>query len=104
MDQYTNAYNPVAHYDTTSEEILAALDGQVDMLVAGAGTGGTITGIGSKLKEKCPNVQIIGVDPKGELGGGVLWNEAGLLIICGIAVLTSGLYIYLHLSLHHPRY
>jgi len=67
LDQYTNAYNPVAHYDTTAEEILAALDGRVDMFVAGAGTGGTITGIGSKLKEKCPGVQIIGVDPKGSI-------------------------------------
>ena len=65
LDQYTNPYNPVAHYDTTAEEIITALDGKVDMLVAGAGTGGTITGIGSKLKEKCPGVQIVGVDPKG---------------------------------------
>jgi len=67
LDQYTNPYNPVAHYDTTAEEIIEALDGKVDMLVAGAGTGGTITGIGSKLKEKCPGVQIIGVDPKGSI-------------------------------------
>lgn len=58
LDQYANPYNPVAHYDSTAEEILFALDGQVDMLVAGAGTGGTITGIGAKLKERCPNIKV----------------------------------------------
>lgn len=58
LDQYGNPYNPIAHYDTTAEEILNACDGQVDMLVAGAGTGGTISGIARKLKEKCPNVKV----------------------------------------------
>jgi cystathionine beta-synthase len=58
LDQYGNPYNPIAHYDTTAEEILAACDGQVDMLVAGAGTGGTISGIARKLKERCPNVKV----------------------------------------------
>jgi cystathionine beta-synthase len=48
--------NPLAHYDGTAEEILRQCDGKVDMLVAGAGTGGTISGIAKKLKEKCPNV------------------------------------------------
>ncbi|KAJ9056732.1 cystathionine beta-synthase [Entomophthora muscae] len=67
LDQYANPYNPVAHYDSTAEEILHALDGQVDMLVAGAGTGGTITGIGAKLKERCPNIKIVGVDPVGSI-------------------------------------
>lgn len=67
LDQYGNPYNPIAHYDTTAEEILNACDGQVDMLVAGAGTGGTISGIARKLKEKCPNVKIVGVDPHGSI-------------------------------------
>ncbi|CAM0137187.1 cystathionine beta-synthase [Umbelopsis sp. WA50703] len=67
LDQYGNPYNPIAHYDTTAEEILAACDGQVDMLVAGAGTGGTISGIARKLKERCPNVKIVGVDPHGSI-------------------------------------
>lgn len=58
LDQYGNPYNPIAHYDTTAEEILNACDGQVDMLVAGAGTGGTISGIARKLKERCPNVKV----------------------------------------------
>ncbi|KAM4562055.1 cystathionine beta-synthase b [Fundulus diaphanus] len=65
LDQYRNASNPLAHYDTTAEEILEQCDGKLDMLVAGAGTGGTLTGIARKLKEKCPNVKIIGVDPEG---------------------------------------
>ncbi|CAO3684677.1 unnamed protein product [Umbelopsis vinacea] len=67
LDQYGNPYNPIAHYDTTAEEILAACDGKVDMLVAGAGTGGTISGIARKLKEKCPNIKIVGVDPHGSI-------------------------------------
>lgn len=67
LDQYTNPYNPVAHYDATAEEILEQCDGKIDMLVAGAGTGGTISGIAQKLKEKCPNIKIIGVDPVGSI-------------------------------------
>uniref|UniRef100_A0A8B9L2Q7 cystathionine beta-synthase n=1 Tax=Astyanax mexicanus TaxID=7994 RepID=A0A8B9L2Q7_ASTMX len=65
LDQYRNPSNPLAHYDGTAEEILEQCDGKIDMLVAGAGTGGTITGIARKLKEKCPNIKIVGVDPEG---------------------------------------
>ncbi|XP_045396703.1 cystathionine beta-synthase isoform X2 [Lemur catta] len=67
LDQYRNASNPLAHYDTTAEEILEQCDGKLDMLVASAGTGGTITGIARKLKEKCPGCRIIGVDPEGSI-------------------------------------
>ncbi|XP_059355655.1 cystathionine beta-synthase b [Carassius carassius] len=67
LDQYRNPSNPLAHYDTTAEEILEQCDGKIDMLVAGAGTGGTITGIARKLKEKCPNIKIVGVDPEGSI-------------------------------------
>ncbi|XP_061571675.1 cystathionine beta-synthase-like [Cololabis saira] len=67
LDQYRNPSNPLAHYDTTAEEILEQCGGKVDMLVAGAGTGGTITGIARKLKEKCPNIKIVGVDPEGSI-------------------------------------
>ncbi|KAM7132048.1 cystathionine beta-synthase isoform 1-T3 [Molossus nigricans] len=67
LDQYRNVNNPVAHYDSTAEEILQQCDGKLDMLVASAGTGGTITGIARKLKEKCPGCQIIGVDPEGSI-------------------------------------
>ncbi|XP_062983622.1 cystathionine beta-synthase-like [Elgaria multicarinata webbii] len=67
LDQYRNAGNPLAHYDTTAEEILEQCDGKVDMFVAGAGTGGTITGIARKMKEKCPECKIVGVDPDGSI-------------------------------------
>uniref|UniRef100_A0A8C2ZQC8 Cystathionine beta-synthase n=1 Tax=Cyclopterus lumpus TaxID=8103 RepID=A0A8C2ZQC8_CYCLU len=67
LDQYRNPSNPLAHYDSTAEEILEQCGGQLDMLVASAGTGGTITGIARKLKEKCPNIKIIGVDPTGSI-------------------------------------
>nr|XP_020747194.1 cystathionine beta-synthase isoform X1 [Odocoileus virginianus texanus] len=67
LDQYRNASNPLAHYDITAEEILQQCDGRLDMLVASAGTGGTITGVARKLKEKCPGCKIIGVDPEGSI-------------------------------------
>nr|XP_008510338.1 PREDICTED: cystathionine beta-synthase-like [Equus przewalskii] len=72
LDQYRNASNPLAHYDTTAEEILQQCDGKVDMLVISAGTGGTITGIGRKLKEKCPGCRV------SERGGGGRGRHAAL--------------------------
>jgi len=65
LDQYRNPFNPIAHYDSTAEEIYHQLKGKVDMVVIGAGTGGTVTGIGRKLKEKLPNITVVGVDPEG---------------------------------------
>lgn len=65
LDQLTNASNPLAHYDGTAEEILRQCGGKVDMICVGTGTGGTITGISAKVKEHCPNCEIIGVDPEG---------------------------------------
>jgi len=67
LDQYRNPGNPLAHYDTTAEEIIEGCGGQVDMVVLGAGTGGTVTGIGRKLKEKCPDCVVVGVDPEGSI-------------------------------------
>jgi len=67
LDQYSNPANPLAHYDGTAEEILNSTDGKVDVLVAGAGTGGTITGLSRKLKEKIPNIHVVGVDPYGSI-------------------------------------
>ncbi|XP_062861797.1 cystathionine beta-synthase-like [Trichomycterus rosablanca] len=67
LDQYRNPSNPLAHYDSTAEEILEQCEGKIDMLVAGVGTGGTITGVARKLKEKCPNIKIVGVDPEGSV-------------------------------------
>uniref|UniRef100_A0A8C5LTF0 Cystathionine beta-synthase n=1 Tax=Leptobrachium leishanense TaxID=445787 RepID=A0A8C5LTF0_9ANUR len=59
LDQYRNASNPLAHYDSTAEEILEQCEGRLDMLVAGAGTGGTITGLARKIKEKCPGCKVV---------------------------------------------
>ncbi|XP_076663494.1 cystathionine beta-synthase [Andrena cerasifolii] len=67
LDQYANPGNPLAHYDQTALEIWEQCDGKVDYLVAGAGTGGTITGIGRKLKELSPDTTIVAVDPKGSI-------------------------------------
>ena len=70
LDQYSNKHNTLAHYKYTANEILNDLDGNISMLVAGVGTGGTITGIAKRLKEVKPNIQIIGVDPYGSILGG----------------------------------
>jgi cystathionine beta-synthase len=67
LDQYANPSNPNAHYFGTGEEIIRQTGGKVDMLVCGAGTGGTITGIAKRLKEHNPDIQIIGVDPEGSI-------------------------------------
>jgi cysteine synthase A len=61
--QFMNAANPEIHRRTTAEEIWADTDGAVDIVVAGVGTGGTITGVGQVLKERKPGVQIIAVEP-----------------------------------------
>jgi len=63
LDQYANLSNPLAHYEGTAEEIWKQCGGKVDMLVAGAGTGGTISGIAKKLKEYNPTLKVVGVDP-----------------------------------------
>ncbi len=61
--QFENPSNPEAHYKTTAVEIFDALDGKVDYLVAGVGTGGTLTGIGKYLKEKIDGVKVVAVEP-----------------------------------------
>ncbi len=66
-NQYENLANPEAHYATTGPEIWEQTDGSVDVLVAGVGTGGTITGAGRFLKEKKPSIRVVGVDPEGSI-------------------------------------
>ena len=70
LDQYSNPSNPNAHYDGTAQEILDDLGKEINMVVIGAGTGGTITGIAKRLKEEVPGVIIIGSDPIGSILGG----------------------------------
>jgi len=67
LDQYANPSNPLAHYDGTGEEILEQCGGNVDMVVITAGTGGTLTGIARKIKERNPNCKIVAVDPVGSI-------------------------------------
>ncbi|MCI5773969.1 MAG: cysteine synthase A [Erysipelotrichaceae bacterium] len=61
--QFSNLDNPSVHYQTTGPEIYADMDGKIDYLVCGVGTGGTISGSGRYLKEKLPNIQIVAVEP-----------------------------------------
>ena len=80
--QFTNFANPEIHRRTTGREILAQMDDDIDALVAGVGTGGSVSGIGEVLKEALPRVQVIAVEPQGSpvLSGG----EPGFSYIEGI--------------------
>jgi len=69
-DQYTNRDNPDSHYYGTGREIWEDFGDELDMVVIGAGTGGTVTGVARYLKERKPDIRIIGVDPYGSILGG----------------------------------
>src|SRR3954447_11111793 len=67
LDQYSNVDNPRAHEFGTAEEIWAQTDGKIDAVVAGAGTGGTITGLAKGLRKRNPNIKVIAADPFGSI-------------------------------------
>ncbi|MFR9555242.1 MAG: cysteine synthase A [Rikenellaceae bacterium] len=74
LNQFANPANPSIHYTTTAEEIWCDSEGMVDVVVAGVGTGGTISGVGARLKELSPTIEMIAVEP-----------EASPVLSCGVA-------------------
>jgi cysteine synthase A len=81
-NQFSNPHNPEVHYNETAPEIWEDTDGQVDIFVAGVGSGGTLQGIGTFLKERKPDVKIVAVEPKSSAA--LLGREPGLHQIHGI--------------------
>jgi cystathionine beta-synthase len=83
-NQYFNQENPKAHYETTGPEIWEQTDGQIDVLVVGVGTGGTITGTARYLKERNPALVVVGADPEGSLFSAPPGEEARPYLTEGI--------------------
>ncbi len=82
LDQYSNTNNPDAHYHGTAAELIEQTGGKIDYLVAGAGTGGTISGTAKRLKEEIPGIKIVGVDPVGSILAGP--SEVGSYKVEGV--------------------
>jgi len=79
--QFTNVANPEAHYLTTGPEIWADTEGEVDLFIAGVGTGGTVSGVGRYLKERKPSVRVVVADPVGSIlsgGDSGSWKVEGI--------------------------
>jgi cystathionine beta-synthase len=83
-NQYANQENPRAHYETTGPEIWEQTQGEIDVLVAGVGTGGTITGTARYLKERNPDLLVVGADPEGSLYSAPPGEEARPYLVEGI--------------------
>ena len=83
-NQYFNQENPRAHYETTGPEIWEQTGGRIDVLVAGVGTGGTVTGVARYLKERKPSVMVVGADPEGSLFSAAPGEEARPYLTEGI--------------------
>src|SRR5438477_1622779 len=83
-NQYFNQENPKAHLETTGPEIWEQTEGKIDVLVAGVGTGGTITGAARYLKQKRPDIMVVGADPEGSLFSASPGEEARPYLVEGI--------------------
>ena len=83
-DQYSNPANPAAHVSSTGPEIWAQTDGEIDVFVAGVGTGGTISGTASHLKSMNPNIEVVGVDPEGSIYTAESEDEVTTYLIEGV--------------------
>ena len=82
LDQYSNPDNPLAHYYGTGQEILDQTGGEFDLLVATAGTGGTLSGVARRIKEQRPEIEVVGADPEGSILAGP--GEVGTYKVEGI--------------------
>ena len=83
-DQYSNPENPQAHYDQTGPEIWEQTDGRIGVLVIGVGTGGTVTGAGRYLKERNPDLLVVGVDPEGSIYTAVAEDDVTTYLTEGV--------------------